>query len=251
MKMKTLLSILVFFGWGSVLAQKVQIDRIDIRGNKIIVRYILNDDNKKNKYLINLFSSVDKFAKPLTKVTGDVGPDVRPGQDKRIIWSITNEIGDYKGPISFEIQGNVVAPFLELSEADVRSSYKPGKSYTFHWSSGNPTGALNIELYKENELIIRRSNLPNTGSYDWLFNERAKPGKGYRLKFVNSNDPEEFTYSPTFSIKSKTPLMLKIGAVALVGVGVAVLVGGSGGGGGGGNNNGGTKLPDPPATPGG
>jgi hypothetical protein len=243
------LCIITFFGWGCAFAQKVEIDRIDIRGNKIIVRYNLSDVDKKQKYSISLFSSYDKFAKPLTKVTGDVGPDVRPGDDRRITWNITSEIGDYKGPITFEIRGFVNTSFMELSESDIKTSYKPGKSYTLHWTSGNPSGLINIELYKGNELIIRRSNLPNTGSFDWLFNERAKSGKGYRLKFVNSNDPEEFIYSNTFFIKSKSPLMLKVGAVALVGVGVAILVGGGGGGGGDSNNS--TKLPEPPATPGG
>lgn len=249
MKMKTIFSIVALFTWGIMSAQNVQIDRIDVRGNKIIVRYTLSDDNPNHKYSINLYSSVDNFSRPLTNVTDDVGPDVHPGGDKKITWSFANEIGNFKGSISLEIRGDVVAPFLRVSEKYVQKSYRRGKSYPLQWTSGNTLGQISIELYKGNELTWKANNVPNNGKYNLVIPSKTKTGSGYRLKFVNSNDDAEFIFSPEFAIRHKTPFIMKVGAVAIIGVGVSVL--GGGGSSGGDDSNTGTKLADPPVTPGG
>lgn len=245
-KMRALLTIILCFAAKIIFAQSVEIDRIDIRGNKIIVWYNLNDPNLSHKYFINLYSSKDKFKSPLVHVSGDVGLEVAPGNEKKITWDITNELGNYKGSIKLEIRGSVAAPFIYLKNASIRKSYKRGKEYPITWASGNMSGQINIELYKANELVWGIINLPNSGKFYWTVPKNLKKGENYTLKFINAKDPNEYLYSTTFEIKPRTPLVLKAGAIVVLGAGAALLGGGSKGGG---SSPTTTDLPNPPSTP--
>src|SRR6478609_4866269 len=82
--------------------QKLIIERIEVAREKIIVHYILDDSNTGNNYQVSLYSSKDNFAAPLTRVTGDVGNEVKPGPQRKIEWNALQELGNYKGPISLE-----------------------------------------------------------------------------------------------------------------------------------------------------
>ncbi len=242
---KVVMVIFFSFSASGIFAQHVEIDRIDIRGNKVIVWYVLNDPNDFNKYSISLFSSLDRFASPLTKVSGDVGKDVKPGRDNKIIWDITNEIGNFKGSVVLEVRGNVAGPFVQLASSDVRRSFKRGKIYPITWRSGNLEGQVNIQLYnKDEQLIWEAGILPNAGKYEWTVSNTIKKGN-YRFKFINVKDPGEFQYSNLFAIRPRTPMGVKVaGVLAVIGGGVAVLSGGKGG------TSSRNDLPDPPSTPG-
>jgi hypothetical protein len=223
-------------------AQKIIIQWVEIAGDKIIVHYDLDDTNAQHEYSINLLSSKDNFASALTKVTGDVGNEIKPGTNKKIIWDITKELGNYKGDIELEIKAKFYLPFLKLTDFDTNKKYKRGKNYPLVWTSGNMSGQIDIELYNGQNRVHRESNVGNSGKYDFIIPGSVKPGKDYRLKFTNTKNRDDVIYSGTFQIAAKIPMALKIGGLAVVG-GAAALLGGGGGGGGGGGVSG---LPAPP-----
>jgi hypothetical protein len=230
-------------------AQKINIQWVEITGDKIIVHYDLDDTNPNHEYAVNLLSSKDNFGAPLTRVTGDVGNEIKPGLNKKIVWDITKELGNYKGDIELEIKGKFYLPFLKLSNFDTSKKYKRGKNFPLVWTSGNMSGQIDIELYNGQDRIHRESNVANSGKYDFIIPGDAKPGGNYRLKFTNTKNRDEVIYSGNFRIAAKIPMALKIGGVAVVG-GLAAVIGGGGGGGGGGGSDTPTGLPSHPGLPG-
>jgi hypothetical protein len=234
----------------NLAAQKVNIQWVQIIGDKIIVHYDLEDTNPNHEYTISLLSSKDNFAAPLTKVTGDVGNEVRPGTNKKITWDITKELGFYKGDLELEIKGKFYLPFLKLTNFDSSKKYKKGKNYPLVWSSGNMSGQIDIELYNGQDRVHRESNVANSGKYDFLIPNTIKPGSDYRFKFTNTKNRDEVIYSDSFKVGAKIPLAMKIGGIAVIGGAAALLGGGGGGsGGGGGGTPTGGNLPGHPDTP--
>ena len=219
----------IFIGCSFVLsksdAQTIEMDRVETSGNKVIVHYKLEDFNPNHLYAVSLYSSKDNFATPLTRVTGDVGTEVKPGNDKKIIWDITNELGDFKGNLTFEVRGRVFIPFVKLINLNEGMVFKRGKNYPIVWTSGNLTGQVNIELFRDQERIWGENNLPNSGKYDWYVPGSAKKGSNYILKFTNTKDRNDVQVSLPFTIKPKTPLLIKAAALAVIGGGIAVLLG--------------------------
>ena len=241
-------------GWGEALStfillllfavpaypQKLDIDWIELTGDKVIVHYNLEDANPNHQYLISLLCSKDNYAVPLARVTGDVGQEVKSGIDKKVIWDITKELGAFKGNISFELRGRVFVPFVKLSHFDAAKVYKRGKNYPIIWTSGNLSGQVMIELFRGQERVWGESNVPNVGKYDWFIEGSAKKGNDYRLKFTNTKDRNEFVYSGLFTIKPKVPLLVKTAGLLVIGGGIVLAVKFLGGGG-----DGPPPTPDP------
>ena len=242
--MKHLLPLVVVLAFShALLAQKVSISKIDLIANKVVVTYELEDSNPNNEYLISLYASKDNFASPLAKVSGDIGSGVKAGLTKKIEWKITEEYGAYKGKLSLELRGRVYIPIVKLEGSGMKSTYKRGKAYQVVWHPGDPSGQVNVELYKGNERISGERNLANNGSYTWHVPPKTKPGKDYHMRFSSAKNPDEVVISKQFKIAPKVPLLVKILPVAVIG-GVLAIVGGGGGGGGGGGDTGG--IPNPP-----
>lgn len=211
-------------------AQKATIQKVDLAGEKIIVFYDLEDSNASNEYLINLYTSKDNFSVALKSVKGDVGPEVKPGTNKRIEWNIREEFGGFKGKISLEIRGRVYLPFVKLQNFDASKSFKRGKNYTISWKPGN-ANPIHIELLKGNLRVQGDLNHPNNGSYLLSFPHKLKPGKDYRLRITDSRNSEEIIYTNFFSVKPKVPTLVKILPIVAIGGVVAMLAGGKKGGG--------------------
>jgi hypothetical protein len=220
-----LLAILSFYQ-GQAQTQSFPITSIDLEDDKVIIHYVLNDENKDHQYLIQLFSSQDNFTTALTKVSGDAGTEVRPGASNKIIWDATKELGAFKGDLSFEVRGRVYVPFVKLKSVNEGDVFKRGKNYPITWTSGNLSGQVNIELYKGEVRISGDNNQPNVGKYDWYVPGSAKKGNNYRLKFTNAKDRNDVVYSKEFTVKPRTPFLIKALGVAVIGGGVAFLAGG-------------------------
>src|SRR5688572_12735677 len=106
---------LCLFLASSVYAQKMEVKKVEVAGEKIIVHYDLEDSNPNNEYQISLFSSQNNFAAALAKVTGDVGGEIKAGNGKKIIWNAKEELGAYKGKLSLEVRGKVFIPVAKFS----------------------------------------------------------------------------------------------------------------------------------------
>jgi hypothetical protein len=229
-------------------AQKIAVKKVQLAGEKIIVHYDLEDSNPNNDYQIFLYSSQNSFSTALTHVKGDVGNEVKAGSDKKIEWSVKEELGPYKGKISLEVRGKVYTPLVKLQGFDLSKKYKRGKTYPITWKSttGNP---IHVELFKGSQRVTGELNHPNNGSYSLTMPSSLKPGKDYRIKFTDSRNGDETLYSGYFQVTPKVPLLLKVAPIVVIGgVAAAVLSGGGGGGGenppgGGGNTPGEIELP--------
>lgn len=213
---------------GSVSAQTVAIKKIELAGENIVVFYDLEDSNPNNEFQINLYASKDKFSAPLVKVKGDIGPDVKPGTNRRIEWNINDEYKGYKGKISLEIRGKVFVPFVKLRDFDTSKKYKRGKSYDIAWRPGN-TNPIHIELYKGSQKVQGELNHPNNGQYTLSIDSKVSKGKDFRLKITDSKYPDNIIYSEYFTITPKIPLLLKAIPVAAVAGGLGILVSSMGG----------------------
>lgn len=210
----------------TVLGQKVLIKKIELAGEKIIVHYDLEDSNPGNEYKLDLYASKDNYATALTKVSGDIGAEVKPGANKKVEWTVREEIGGYKGRIALELRGKVYVPFVKLQNFSTNTSYKRGKSYNIAMKAGN-TNPIHVELFKGSQRIIGENNHPNNGSYTLSVPSSAKPGKDYRIKITDSKNGDEVIYSPFFKVKPKLPLLVKVLPILAVG-GVAASLGGGG-----------------------
>lgn len=227
MKIQNLLLTACLLSSGVVLSQSIQFTRVEVADNKVVVHYNLVDEKVDRAYLVNLFSSQDNFTKELTKVSGDVGTEVKAGNDRKIVWDITKELGSFKGNLTFEVRGRIYVPFVKLKEMDAGKVFKRGKSYPLTWTSGNLGGQVNIELYKGTTRISGDNNQPNVGKFDWYVPSSAKKGNDYQLKFTNTKDRSDVVYSLPFTIKPKIPFIVKALGVAVIGGGIVVLAGGS------------------------
>lgn len=237
---------LVLMATGAAWAQRITLQQVEIADGKITIRYDLEGSNSNQKFLINLFTSYDQFNKPLNYVTGDVGVDVSPGLDKKIVWDISKELGKYKGNLTFEVRGRVYVPFVRITQFEKGKVFRRGKSYPITWTSGNQSGNVDIEVFQEQERIFGDNNLPNNGNYNMFIPNSTKPGT-YTIKFTNVKDRSDVVYSEPFSIKPKISTVVKmVGGVAVVG-GLAVIIKGTLGGDGGGTTE--KVLPSFPKDP--
>jgi hypothetical protein len=224
-------------------AQVVSIKKVELAGDKVIVYYDLDDNNPNNEYLLNLYASKDNFATALTKVKGDVGPEVKPGTGKKIEWSVVEELGGYKGKLALEIRGRVYVPFVKLQNFSTEKTYKRGKSYGLAWKPGN-NNPVNIELYKGGQRIDGSVNHPNNGAFTLFIPAHAKKGNDYRLKISDARNSDEVIYTNFFKVRPKLPLLVKVLPFVAVGGVVAALAGGDKGG-----EKSDPEIGDPPALP--
>jgi hypothetical protein len=228
-------------------AQNLDIDFIEFTNRNLVVHYTLDDGASSNRqFLVQLYSSQDNFTTPLTRVAGDVGPEVSSGVDKKIVWDVTQELGSFKGNVSLELRGRVYVPFVKIKEIIKDQVFKRGKNYPINWTSGNLSGQINIELFNaDNERIWGENNVPNVGKFDWYIQGNVKKGHDYTLKFTNAKDRNDVVYSPPFTIKPKIPLVVKAGAVVVVAVAVGIVITNSGKS----NSNENKPYSGPPSTP--
>jgi hypothetical protein len=206
-------------------AQDIELKYTEFKDNKLVVHYVLKDSIESRVYVIRAYVSRDNFLNPLEKVTGDVGMEVKPGADNKIIWDVGEELGaGFEGKVSLEIRGRIFIPFINTESINQYQVFKRKRKYHITWTGGTPQNILNFDLYKGDKKIISYPNLANVGTYNLEFPSYIKPGKGYRFRISDSKNKEDVVYTNTFKIKRKVPLLLKAVPAAIVGVGLYALL---------------------------
>ncbi len=210
-------------------AQEFSIKKVELTSEAVVLHYDLIDTVKARTYTINLYSSKDSYLAPLQKVKGDAGLEVRPGLNKKIVWSSKEELGAaFRGDIELEVRGRAYIPFIKFDGFQDEQVIKRGKPKTMIWSGGTRQNILNFSLYKGDEYIDVIPNVANSGSYDMVIPTSVKPGKGYYFLVSDSKNKDQVMKTNTFRVKRKIPLGLKL--LPFVAIGVAIpFLGGSDG----------------------
>lgn len=202
----------------TVLAQKFEIKRIELANQQVVIHYDLADSTVGRTYTVNVYASNDNYINPLQKLTGDLGMEVKPGYNKKIIWDAKSELGaDYEGSVGLEIRGRLYIPFVYFSSFDEYKSFKRGKPYELTWSGGTSRNVLNFDLYRKDKKVATFANVANVGYYKMTLPKDTKPGKGYILRVSDTKNKNEVVYTSQFKVKRKTPLLLKIIPLAALG----------------------------------
>ncbi|MEQ9217916.1 MAG: hypothetical protein RLO17_07740 [Cyclobacteriaceae bacterium] len=199
------------------MAQQFDITIIEQTQDNLIVHYDLLDTTQDRTYSIYLYLLTDSTIAPVKEVIGDVGLEVRPGINNRIIWNARKELGsDFKGKIELEVRGKVYVPFIEFEGFPENQVLKRGKSYTFAWSGRSSSNILEFKLYRGEELKAVLPEVANTGDANIEMPTSIKPGK-YRFYITDSRNKDQEVHSPVFIVKPRVPFLLKVVPLVIAG----------------------------------
>jgi hypothetical protein len=219
-------------------AQNIVVKRIELENDMLNLYYDLTDSLNSHTYAMSLYSSQDNFNAKEQRVTGDIGLGIKPGANHKITWSAKEVLGaDFKGKIRLELRAKMFVPFLQMDA--MKNSYKRGRDISLAWKADSAPSVLNFDLYKGDKLVHSFANITNVGHTILRIPTSVKPGKDYYYKISDLNNKDQMVVTQTFGIKRKTPLLLKVLPIALIGGGAAIL------GGGGGSSNSSSAIPDP------
>lgn len=209
----------------SVFAQNLVITSVSTKGNDVLIKYDLIDEEVNHKYTLRLYSSQDNYVQPLTAVEGDIGIDQTVGGNKQIIWHVKDDLGeDFKGDVALEIKGKIYIPFVELNNFEDINSMKRGRPYNVTWVAGRGSNVLTIDLFNgKNEIVHTYTNIANVGEYQMEIPKDIKPGKNYRFRITDQRNKEDVVFTPYFTIRRKVPLYAKVGLFGLLGSGLVLL----------------------------
>ncbi|HMR56771.1 MAG TPA: hypothetical protein PLM56_11065 [Cyclobacteriaceae bacterium] len=208
----------------SVNAQQLNVKRVELSGDDIIVHFALLDSLAGRTYSVNLYSSRDNFVNPLTHVTGDMGMDIKPGVELKVVWNAKQELGAaFDDKIAIELRARVYIPFLRF---DSFSKIKRGKPTQVTWRGGTPQHILNFELWRKGGRVLTIPNVPNAGHTKLEIPASVKRGKGYTFKIVESRNKDLAIQTQPFAVKPKVPFLIKVLPVLAGGTAIYFLSGG-------------------------
>jgi hypothetical protein len=208
---------LIFFSL-QVKSQTVENVSATVKGDIIIVTYDLVS-NADEVFNVNLYSSKDNFEKPLTLVTGDVGPNIVSGKGKRVEWLAKNEFREYSGNLIFEIRAFLPeAAFdpLELQNFSI-SEIKSGKSYRLQWTGGKKNENIDIFLFENGSQKAKISTVRNSGKYLWKI-PKGKKSSTYQVQLKGETG---IVASDDFRIEKGFPFLI-VGGGGIVTTGVII-----------------------------
>lgn len=237
--------ILLFFLAGiQVKGQTIENFRQEIIGDEVNIYYDLIANIEGQIFQVILFcSDSSTYTQRLYFATGDVGKDVKPGKNKRIVWTNKDELTSYSlEDLTFEIKPNIQSSALYfIYPRDRATIFRRSTTEKIEWLGGDINENLVIELYRYDSRQLVISSTSNKGYTSWNIPVGLKPGLDYQLRMTVANKPSEPVFSSKFRIKRKIPTALKfIPAGILLGTATYLIL----------NKKPNNELPGPPDIPG-
>jgi len=222
----------------SIQAQNLEVKRIERNGDNLILYYNLTDTVIDRSYTVNLYSSRDNFLNPLAAISGDKGMEVTPGISKKLVWNAKQDLGaEFSDKISIELRARIYIPFIRF---DAIEKIKRGKPTEVTWRGGTPQNILNFELYRNGKKVDVIPNIANVSHTQLTLPVSVKPGKGYIFRIVDSKNKDQVVETPSFRVKRKVPLGVKL--LPVLALGGALYIFGS-------SSTSNKEIPGPPDTP--
>src|SRR6267142_1510893 len=126
-----------------VAAQDFSITLVELTPESLVVHYDLADTTRNRTYTVSMYSSSNNFLTPLTKATGDIGLQVKPGINRRIVWDAKGELGGlFDGEVELEIKGRIYVPFLRFEGFQAIEVKKRATPFLVKWSGGSRQNIL-------------------------------------------------------------------------------------------------------------
>lgn len=193
-------------------AQNVVIHSIDIKDGDVKVSYSLIDRNVNNRYALYLYSSLDNYEKPLQKVDGEIGLDLKAGNNKKLVWHASEEFGKrFKGDVSLKIKGDLYSPFMELNNFGSIEKITRKQSTWITWAADSTISKLTLELFNKNrEFVYMYTDIKNEGRYELIIPGSIRPGEGYYFMIYDQDNEKNVIKTPKFQIIRKNPNAMKI-----------------------------------------
>ena len=216
---------LLLLSFTQTYPQEIVIRKVELNNGKILLHYDLMDDNPDHRYFLQLYSSMDNFAKPLKKVTGDIGIGIPIGNNKVVTWDVSGELNTkHEGTIFLSIKGQVYIPFIIFTHFSDHLVFRRGKSYFLTWSAEKLEGNLNFDLYHGENKIWTLPDVPNTGRMKLVIPIRLKPADNFQFRISDSEDDNKLVYTDKFKIIRRIPIGAKIGLSAIVTAAAIILL---------------------------
>lgn len=234
--------------WFSMLCfqtkgQIIENFRQEIIGDEVNIYFDLIANIEGQIFEVVLYcSDSTTYSQRLYFATGDVGKNVKPGKNKRVIWTNKEELTTYSlDDLTFEIKANIQSSSLYfIHPRDRNTVFKRGTTEKIEWLGGDINESLVIELYRYDSRQRVISNTSNKGSIPWNIPSDLRPGVDYQLKLSVANKPGDPVFSSRFQVRRKIPNALKIIPAGIIVGLVAVLIS---------NREENNELPGPPGTP--
>ncbi len=210
---KRITIILLFMLVGiQVRGQVIENFRQEIIGDEVHIYYDLIANIEGQIFQVVLFcSDSSTYTQRLYFATGDVGKDVKPGKNKKIVWTNKDELTSYSlEDLTFEIKPNIQSSALYfIYPRDRETIFKRGTTEKIEWLGGDINENLVIELYRYDSRQKVIANTSNKGYLSWPIPTDLRPGLDYQLRMTVANKPSNPVYSSKFKIKRKIPTALK------------------------------------------
>ena len=202
----TILSIAVY---NDVWSQSVKIKSIQVEAEgRVKIKYDLFFYNQNHLFTIKLYIIGDNLYESLKMVSGEVGPNIKPGVDKIIIWD-SKELKNPVDRIQFEIEVFDYVPFIKIDDFGLTDIIKKGKPFDIHWYGGRPDNILVFELYRKDKIVFRFPEKPNLGTARLTVPRNIKPGV-YHLKITDYYHKDEIVETGDFKIRNKIPIQIML-----------------------------------------
>jgi hypothetical protein len=213
---------LFLFAHTFVYAQRIDNVKAAVAGDKVVITYDINDAADGQKFKVRLYGSHDNFNNPLAQVSGDVGgsSELFPGLGKRIEWNAKSELKEFDGDITFEVRADVIS-MVRFVGPSLGTKVKRGKNVDISWKGIGSSQVVKLELLKGGYTISGIGETSNRSTYSWTIPKSAIKGKDYQIKLTTSNTT---ITSDVFTVKSRTPFIVKVLPFLVAGGVAAVLL---------------------------
>ncbi|MDN5211425.1 Ser-Thr-rich GPI-anchored membrane family protein [Fulvivirgaceae bacterium BMA12] len=237
-------AIICFFMLGyQAQGQIIENFRQEIIGDEVNIYFDLIANIEGQIFEVVLYcSDSSTYSQRLYFASGDVGKNVKPGKNKKVVWTNKEELTTYSlDQLTFEIKANIQSSSLYfIHPRDRNTVFKRGTTEKIEWLGGDINESLVIELYRFDvrEKVI--SNTSNKGNTPWNIPLNLRPGVDYQLKMSVANKPSEPVFSTKFQIRRRIPNALKFIPAGIIAGVVTFLIA---------NKEPNNELPGPPGPP--